>query len=140
MSVIHAAPPAHPAASRRLPVLWLAVGLALLAACCYLLIQLGVLGVGDLPTSQQPATIVYVAAGSYLLGSLLILLRRRWLWITGAVINALVMVFFFMAYLGRPAVMFSPGGLATKGAQLLLEVCLLWLIVRAGRSTSSAAS
>jgi hypothetical protein len=119
--------------TRSLPVLWLAVGLALLAACGYLLIRWAMLGVGDLPTSEQPATIVYVAAGSYLLGGLLILLRRRWLWMVGAVINALVMLFFFMAYLSRPAIMFSPGGLATKGAQLLLEVCLLYLILNAGR-------
>jgi len=80
---------------------------------------------------------VYVAAGGYLLGGLLILVRRRWLWIVGAVINALVILLFVMAYLNRPAVMFSPGGLITKAAQLLLEVVLLALIItgwhRSGR-------
>jgi hypothetical protein len=69
-----------------------------------------------------------VAAGCYLLGGLLVLARRRWLWITGAIINALVIVFFVLAYLHRPAVMFSPGGVATKAAQLLLEVGLIALI------------
>jgi hypothetical protein len=34
-----------------------------------------------------------------------------------------------MAYQGRPAVLFSPGGVATKAAQLLLEAGLLCLIV-----------
>jgi hypothetical protein len=70
-----------------------------------------------------------VAAGSYLLGGLLILVHSRWLWIVGAVINALVILFFVMAYQNRPTVMFSPGGLATKAAQLLLEVSLLYLII-----------
>lgn len=116
---------------KRQPVIWLAVALALIAALSYLLIQLGVLGVGDLKTSEEPAAIVYVAVGSYLLGGLLILLGRRWLWLVGAVINALVILFFVMMYLNRPAVIFSPGGLTTKIAQLLLEVCLLVLILPA---------
>ena len=115
--------------TNREPVMWLAVALALLAALSYLLIQFGILGVGDLQTAEGPAVIVYVAAGCYLLGGLLILLHRRWLWITGAVINAFVILFFVMAYANRPSVMFSPGGLVTKAAQLLLEVSLLYLII-----------
>ena len=47
----------------------------------------------------------------------------------GAVINALVMLAFVSAYLDRPAVLFSPGGLATKAAQLLLEASLIYLII-----------
>ena len=113
----------------RAGVIWLAVALAGLAAASYVLIGLGLLAVGDLPTAERPATIIYVAAGSYLLGGLLILLRRRWLWIVGAAINALVMLFFFSAYLDRPAVLFSPGGLVSKAAQLLLEVALIYLII-----------
>src|SRR5687768_16466247 len=111
-------------ATNRVRVIWLAVGLATLAAISYMLIGLGMLAVGDLQTTERPPTIIYVAAGSYLLGGLLILLRRRWLWIVGAVINALVMLFFAIAYLDRPAVLLSPGGLASKAAQLLLEVGL----------------
>ena len=84
---------------------------------------------GDLKPSEQPSAIVFMAAGCYVLGGLLILLRRRWLWIVGAVINALVILFFAMAYIHRPSVMFSAGGLVTKITQLLLEVCLLVLIV-----------
>lgn len=115
--------------TNRVHLLWLAVTLALIAALSYMMIQLGLLAVGDLQPSEGPPTIVYVAAVSYLIGGLLILLRRRWLWVVGAVINALVILFFVMAYLHRPAVMFSPGGLATKAAQLLLEVSLLYLIM-----------
>lgn len=116
----------HP---QHLWALWLAVGLALLAALSYLLIALQVLTVGDLQTSDRPAAIVLVAAACYALGGLLILVRRTWLWMVGAGINLLVILFFALAYLGRPAVMFSPGGLATKSAQILLEVCLLALIM-----------
>jgi hypothetical protein len=110
-------------------VLWFAVALATIAAVSYLLIGLHVLAVGDLQTEEQPATIIYVAAGSYLLGGLLILFQRRWLWITGAVINAMVMLVFFNAYLQRPAVLLSPGGLLSKTAQLLLELVLIYLII-----------
>jgi len=85
--------------------------------------------VGDLQTADPPDTIIYVAASCYLLGGLLILLRRRWLWVVGATINALVMLVFFSAYLERPAVLFSPGRVIAKAAQLLLEVGLIYLIV-----------
>jgi hypothetical protein len=113
----------------RIRILWLAVALAAVVAASYILIGLHLLAVGDLQTADRPATIIYVAAGSYLLGGLLILLRRRWLWIVGAVINALVMLVFVSAYLERPAVLFSPGGLLSKAAQLLLEAGLIYLIV-----------
>lgn len=110
-----------------------AVGLALLAALAYVLIALHVLGIGDFTAAEGPAGIVFVCAGCYLLGGLLILLRKRWLWMVGAGINALVVLAFFMAYQSRPAVMFSPGGLATKIAQILLEVALVVLIVKAAK-------
>lgn len=44
-------------------------------------------------------------------------------------INAFVITIFLMAYLNRPLVLFSAGGLATKIAQVLLEACLLYLII-----------
>lgn len=114
--------------ANRVRIMWPAVMLALLAALSYALIGVHILGAGDLQPEEGPATVIYVATGSYMLGGLLILLRRRWLWIVGAVINALVILFFFLAYQNRPAVMFSPGGLASKAAQLLLEVSLIYLI------------
>jgi hypothetical protein len=110
-------------------VMWLAVALALIAALAYVMIALNILGAGDLETTDAPPTIAYVAAGCYFLGGLLILVRRPWLWIIGAVINALVMLFFFNLYQGRPSVIFSPGGIATKVPQILLEAVLLYLIV-----------
>lgn len=109
-------------------IMWAAVMLAFIAALSYILMELNLLGVGDLGADEKPAGIIYVAAGCYLLGGLLILLRKRGLLVFGAVINALVMFFFFTAYQNRPAVMFSAGGLVSKAAQILLEVALLYLI------------
>ncbi len=106
-----------------------AVALALAAALSYLLMGQHVLGVGDLAVDDATASIPYVAAGCYLVGGLLVLLRWRWLWVVGAAINALVMLMFFSMYSARPAVMLSPGGLASKLAQVFLEVALLYLIV-----------
>ena len=108
---------------------WLAVVLAGLAAGAYVLIANRILAVGDLAPSEAPAAIIYMAAGCYLLGGLLILLRWRWLWILGASVNALVVLIFVQSYLARPAVMFSPGGLVSKALQVLLELSLLSLIV-----------
>jgi hypothetical protein len=115
--------------SNHLRVMWLAVALALVSALAYVMIVWDILGVGDLQMASDGDVIVYVAAGGYLLGGLLILLRRRWLWMIGAVINALVMLFFFRLYQARPTVMFSPGGIVTKVPQILLEGTLIYLIL-----------
>jgi hypothetical protein len=40
----------------------------------------------------------------------------------------MVILFFFSMYQNRPAVMFSPGGLVSKIAQILLEVALIYVI------------
>ena len=109
-------------------ILWAAVGLALFTALAYVLMALNLLGVGDLQMNEKPAGIIFVAAGCYLLGGLLILLRNRWLLLFGAFINAMVILFFFNLYQDRPAVMFSPGGLVSKIAQFLLEAALIYVI------------
>lgn len=106
-----------------------AVVLALVTALSYILMALNILGVGDLQMDEKPAGIIYFAAGCYLLGGLLILLRNRGLLIFGATINALVILFFFNMYQNRPAVMFSPGGLISKVAQILLEAALIYVII-----------
>lgn len=82
--------------------MWVAVALAVIAALTYVLMAMDILGVGDLQLEEAPPGIAYMAAGGYLLGGLLILLRRRWLWTVGAVINALVILFFFLGYQDRP--------------------------------------
>ena len=110
-------------------ILWTAIALALTASLSYVLMGLNILGVGDLQMDEKPAVIIYVAAGCYLLGGLLILLRNRWLLLFGAFINAMVILFFFNMYQNRPAVMISPGGLVSKIAQILLEAALFYVIV-----------
>jgi hypothetical protein len=110
-------------------MVWLAVSLALPTSVAYVLIAQGILGVGDLQTQNAPSGIVYAAAGCYLLGGLLIPLRRRWLWIFGVFMNTLVVLAFFNMYKARPLVMFSAGGLLTKIPQILLEAALLYLII-----------
>jgi hypothetical protein len=101
----------------------------MIAALVYGLIAVGILPVGDLQLAEEGGAIIFVAAGCYLLGGLLILSRRRWLWIIGAVMNALVILFFFRMYPDRPSVMFSPGGVISKAVQILLEIALIYLIV-----------
>jgi hypothetical protein len=107
----------------------LAVGLALFTALTYVLIALKILGVGDPQAARDGGPIVFVAAGCYLLGGLLILLRNRWLLLFGAFINALVILFFFNMYQSRPEVILSPGGLVSKTAQVLLEILILLVLI-----------
>jgi hypothetical protein len=109
--------------------IWFAVVLALLSALTYLLMGLDLLPVGDLAPHERPAGIIYVAAGGYLLGGLLILLRRRWLWTLGAFINGMVIFTFVQFYVDRPAVLFSAGGIVSKLFQFLLEATLIYLII-----------
>ena len=109
-------------------ITWIAVALAFVTALSYILMQLNILGVGDLQGDEKPAGIIYVAAGCYFLGGLLILLRNRGLLLFGAFINAMVMLMFFSMYQNRPDVMLSPGGLVSKIAQILLEIALIYVI------------
>ena len=103
--------------------------LALLAALVYFLMGAGVPQPGDLQADDAPPGIAYFAGACYVVGGLLILTRKRWLWVIGAVINALVIVMFITAHAARPGVLFSVPGLATKVAQILLEIGLIYLIV-----------
>lgn len=116
-------------------VVWTAVALALFTALAYVLMALNVLGVGDLRMDERPATIIYIAAGCYVLGGLLILLRNRWLLLFGAFINAMIILFFFNLYQDRPEVIFSTGGLVSKIAQILLEAALIYVIVATWRKS-----
>lgn len=108
----------------------LTISLAFLAAFIYILLAAGVMKIETLTPEEAPAGIIWAAAAGYLLGGVLILRNKRWLWITGAVINAMVMMMFFSAYAERPEVLFSAGGLITKTAQLILEAGLIYLILK----------
>lgn len=114
-------------------VIWVAVSMAALAALSYILMKAGWLGIGSLQMAPDESIIIDVAAGGYLLGGILILLRMRWLWIIGALINGMVLLFYFSMYAQRPDVLLSAGGLSSKVMQIVLEAALLYLIVWAGR-------
>ena len=103
--------------------------LASIAAIFYVLLASRVITASTLESKDWQRVLVYIAGGGYMLGGLLILIQKRWLWIVGLVINTLVMVFFFVLYRNSPAVILSLPGLGTNIPQLLLEVGLVYLIV-----------
>ena len=103
--------------------------LALISALIYVLLGIGIMHAGDLTSDDGIPAFFYIIPGGYVIGGLLVLLKKRWLWITGAVINALPIVIFYAAYAARPDVLLSTPGLITKIAQVLLEIGLIYLIV-----------
>ena len=54
---------------------------------------------------------------------------QRWLWIIGAIFNAIVITMFIMLYIERSGVLFSVPSLITKSAQIILEIGLIFLLV-----------
>ncbi|MDD5311462.1 MAG: hypothetical protein PHO26_00305 [Dehalococcoidia bacterium] len=122
-------------------VIWLCFGLAVAAAVVYLLSGSGVLSSNAPKVREYASAIPYIASACYLVGGLLILLKKRWLWIIGAVINALVIGIFYSFYMAQPAIMLSVPGLATKISEILLEAGLIYLILnykQAGLGKESA--
>ena len=112
--------------------------LALMAAVAYALAGTNVIPVPTLGAEEAPVAIFSMAAGCYLVGGLLVLWRRRWLWTVGLAANTWVISIFFLAYHQKPEMMVSAPGLATKIAQVLLEVGLIYLVA-AGRSRTQPA-
>ena len=102
--------------------------LAFIAAIFYVLLAAGIISVPSLASKDWQRTLIYVAAGCYVLGGLFILAKKRWLWIVGLVMNTLVMAFFFIMYSSNPAVIFSLPGLGIKIPQIIVEVGLVYLI------------
>ena len=102
--------------------------LAFIVAVFYILLAAGIITPSTLAAKDWQIILIYVAAGCYILGGLLVLAKKRWLWIIGLVMNTLVMVFFFALYSKNLAVIFSLAGLATKIPQLILEAGLVYLI------------
>jgi hypothetical protein len=113
-------------------VMYICLVLSLAAAVFYFLMAAGIVTVPALKAEDSPRnvkTIVYAAAGCYVLGGLLILAGKRWLWTIGLVMNTLVMLVFFTMYAQKPEVITSLPGLGTKIAQILLEAGLVYLII-----------
>ena len=102
--------------------------LALIYSVAYALMASNVISAPNLTTGDVTVAIASAAAAGYALGGLLMLVQRRWLWITGLVVNSMVIAMFFAMYSQNTEVMLSLPGLATKGSQLLLEGGLVYLI------------
>jgi hypothetical protein len=106
------------------------LAMALISALIYVLLGTGVMHAGDLTSGDGIPAFFYIIPGGYIIGGVLILLKKRWLWITGAAINAFTIVVFYTAYSARPDIMLSAPGLITKIAQVLLEIGLIYMIVK----------
>jgi hypothetical protein len=121
-------------------IMLICMGLAFVAALIYVLMAQGIMHAGDLaPGEEGLPPYFYIVPGGYVLGGLLILVRKRWLWITGAVINGFSVAMFYGAYYAKPEIMLSAPGLITKIAQILMEIGLIYLIVTYKRKAGSAA-
>lgn len=121
--------------SREVPrsqALYVAAGFAGVSAITYF-----VLGAGLAPGEPAipPAALMLIAGVAYLMGAGLILLDRRRLLVTGAILNLLVIVAFFVSFLLGNAEI-EAMSLISKLSQVALEVMLVKLI----RDESSAYS
>lgn len=130
-------------ATHRDQLVWVNAALAAATVLAYAAIAFNWLAIG-MPYDSGIATFAWSGAAGYALGGALILLRRRWLWITGWVINALVLSLYVSLYTANPDVLWSPGGIVSKIPQILLALTLLemivldWRLARAGRAARIA--
>ena len=114
--------------------------LALIAAMGYILMIVGVIEPGNLVADNEPmSSALWIIPTGYIIGGSLILLKQRWLWITGVIINGFGIIVFYVTYAGQPDVLWSAPGLITKIAQIPLEIGLLYLIVTAYKARTTAA-
>jgi len=119
-------------------IMLLCLLLASISALIYVLLGIGVMHAGALTSDDGIPAFFYIIPAGYIIGGVLILLKKRWLWITGAVINAFTIVMFYTAYAARPDIMLSAPGLITKIAQILMEIGLIYLIVKSKPKESTA--
>jgi hypothetical protein len=109
---------------------WALIILALVAALGYFLMGAGVIHAANLTLKNAPPGFTWIAGVFYLIAGLLILLKKRWIYTTFAVINILVIAVFIFMWAGRTDVMFSAPGLMTKIPQILLEIGLIYWLVK----------
>jgi hypothetical protein len=102
--------------------------LALIAAAVYLLMGDSTIAVPTPNTGAAPALLISAAGDCYALGALMILVRKRWLWIAGLAVNTLVVAVSLIFAILNPDIMFTPPGAATIITQVLLEAGLAYLV------------
>lgn len=115
-------------------VIWYSIATSLTAAIIYILAGAGIIYAGDvIETNEAPPFIFFVAGAFYILIGYLVNIEKRWLRITLAIINGLVILIFFQMWATRPDVLTSAAGLGTKIPQFLLEIGLIYLLIKTER-------
>jgi hypothetical protein len=103
--------------------------MALISALAYVLMWVGVLTPGELDNGDMPA-FYYIIPVAYIAIGILVFVKKRWVLITLACINAFTILVFYAMYTNQSDVMLSAPGLITKIAQILMEAGLIYLIVK----------
>lgn len=110
---------------------WYSTIMSLGTAIVYFLAGLDVLSDGLVPEADEsPPFIFFVAGVFYLLVGYLVHLKKRRLRLTLGILNALIILVYFQMWAGTSAVLISPAGLGTKIFQILLEIGLIYLIIK----------
>lgn len=107
--------------------------LALIAAAVYLLMGDTTISAPAVSSTTEPSILMSLAGDCYALGALMILIRKRWLWISGLAVNTLVIALSLAISVQRPEIVFSPPGTATLITQVLLELGLAYLVIAHAR-------
>lgn len=109
-----------------------AAALAVAIAALYVLIGLQVLHIGTTASGETPELLDFGLAvgGTYLvIGAVVLLEHRRWIWMLAAVIDVLVIAgYFVLADIRHPS--FEVWGLLIKALQGILLVALAILVIR----------
>jgi hypothetical protein len=122
---------------------WVCLVLALAAAFGYFLMGAGIIQAGDPGLNDgssgdtAPWGFDWIAGGFYVIAGLALLLKKRWVPVTLAVINIIPIAVFYFMWAGRPDVLWSAPGLITKIAQVLLESGLVFQLIRSKLGTSA---
>lgn len=105
--------------------------LSVITAAVYILAGAGVLSTGLVPEEGEgPPFILYVAGGFYLIFACLIRINKQWLRLALTITNGLIILIFYQMWWGNPDVFTSAAGLGTKITQFLLEIGLIFLIIK----------
>ncbi len=121
----------------------LALVLALVVALGYFLMGAGIIQAGDPGLNDgsygdtAPWGFDWIAGGVYVIAGLALILKKRWIPITLAVINIIPIAVFYFMWADRPDVLWSAPGLITKIAQVLLESGLVYHLIRSKLGTSA---
>ena len=116
---------------------WVLLVLALVAASGYLLMGIGVIHAADLTLDDAPPGFTWIAGVFYVIAGLLMFLKKRWIYTAFSVINVFVIAIFIFMWAGRTDVLFSLPGLMTKIPQILLEIGLIYLLLKSKSAARS---